>query len=117
LVSLTSCPFEQAQRIGQRHLAVLVVMAVGLAIGGHMHQLWLVVPVFEAGLEARGECLAGVEQPFKGDGARDWAVVEEDGDRCARRKAHKIGTRGIDVASGVSVQSTAFNSSGRMRLH
>ena len=32
---------EQAQRVGQRHFAVLVVMAVGLAVGGHVNQLRL----------------------------------------------------------------------------
>jgi hypothetical protein len=41
LVSFTVVAFQQAQRVGQRHFAVLVVVAVGLAIGGHVHQLRL----------------------------------------------------------------------------
>ena len=44
--------FQQAQGIGQRHLAVLVVMAVGFAVGGYVDQLRLGA-VVEAGLEPR----------------------------------------------------------------
>ena len=33
--------FEQAQRVSQSHFAVLVMMAVGLAVGGDVHELRL----------------------------------------------------------------------------
>ena len=61
--------------------------------------------VFEAGLEPRDEVLAGVEQSFKGDGARDGAVVEEDGDGDARLEAQQIRARGVD---GIGVRAIGF---------
>jgi hypothetical protein len=72
--------FQHPQRIGQRHFAVLVVMAVGFPIRRHMDQLRLRV-VFEAALEPRGKALTGVEQPLESDGSRGGAVVEKDGNR------------------------------------
>ena len=41
------------QHVGQRHVAVRVVMAVGLAVGGDVHELGVLAAVVEAAHGAR----------------------------------------------------------------
>ena len=73
--------------VGERHLAVLVVVAIALAIGGDVGELGRVGGVgrgrVEAVQQAAAEGLAAVEQSLEGDGARGGAVVEEDRDAAA----------------------------------
>ena len=64
-----------------------------------MDKLWLCV-VFEAVLEPRRKALAGVQQPFKGDGPRGGAVVEKDGNRDAGVEAHQVGPRRVHARVG-----------------
>ena len=68
--------FEEAERIGERHFAVLVMVSVGLAVGGEVDQLRR-GGVFETALEASDEVVAGVEQALEGDGSGSF--------RCRRR--------------------------------
>ena len=65
------------QRVGQRHFAVAVVVAVGFAVGGDVDQLRLAVVVREGGQQAVGELLAVVQQAVRRRRLRDRAVVEE----------------------------------------
>ena len=90
---------EQAQRVSQRHFAVLVVVAVGFAIGGHVAKLRL-GRVAEAALEARGEVLAGVQQALKRDRARAGSIVKKDGHGDAGVEADEVWARGIDAGVG-----------------
>ena len=41
--------FEQRERVGQRHFAMLVMVAVGFAIGGHAGRVAGAGAVLEAG--------------------------------------------------------------------
>src|ERR1019366_2750734 len=69
--------FKQTKRVGECHFAVPVMVAIGLAVSGDVNKLGRGA-FFEAGFEARGEVLSGVEQAFKRDGSRSGAVVKED---------------------------------------
>src|ERR1035438_7664202 len=69
--------FDVAERVGERHIAVTVVMAVGFAICGDVGQLWPVALIVEGGQQTPGEVLPIVEQALKGNGARNGPVVEE----------------------------------------
>ena len=101
--------FQQAQRIGQRHLPVLVVVAIGFAVGGHVDQLRLGAAV-EAGLvgradaghglEPRGKVFTGVQQPLECDGARNRPIVKEDRDRYPGVEARQVGARGVHRGAG-----------------
>ena len=91
--------FQQAQRIGQRHVSVLVVVAIGFAVGGHVDQLRLGA-VVEAGLEPRGKVIAGVQQPLKCNGARNGVVVKEHCNRYPGVEAHQVGAGGVYGVAG-----------------
>ena len=46
------------ERVGQRHFAVVMMMAVGFAVGGDVHQLRPVAAVGKAAQQPVGEMLA-----------------------------------------------------------
>jgi hypothetical protein len=93
--------------VGERHLAVLVVVAVALAVGGDVGELGGSSGAESAVVEwkpieqAAAEVFAAVEQAFKGDGAGGGAVVEEDGDAAAFVEIDAVGMGGSTVALGV----------------
>ena len=91
--------FDVMQRVGERHLALEMMVAVGLAVGGDVHELRPAAVLGEAADQAVGEAFAIGEQPFEGDGAGDGAVVEEEVDAAARRQIADVGARGIDLAA------------------
>src|SRR5215831_15536808 len=62
------------QSVGERHLSLVVVVAVGFAVGGDVHELFPPPAVRESADEALGEAFAVGKQAFKGDGARNGAV-------------------------------------------
>ena len=74
---------DVVERVGEGHVAVAVMVAVGLAVGGDVDELRMRAPFAERAEEAMREVLAAREQPLEGDGARDRAVVEEDVDATA----------------------------------
>src|ERR1035438_4033937 len=78
---------------------MLVMVAVGLAVSGHMNKLRLRV-VFETCLEPGGEVLPGVQKSLEGNGARSGAVVEEDCDRGSGGETNQVGPRSIDRCAG-----------------
>ncbi len=105
---------------------MLVVVAVGFAVGGDVRELGGVVGA--GGLvkppRSVAEVFAGVEQAFKGDGARGGAVVEEDGDGAAFVERDEVGLGGVDGGVGGGVQGgvgagcrTGVLASGRTRAH
>ena len=71
--------FDVIQRVGERHVAVRMVMAVGFAIGGDVHELGPGTAVVEAAEQAMGKTLTIQQQLLEGDRARDGAIVEEQG--------------------------------------
>src|SRR5258708_29461424 len=74
------------QRIGQGHVAVLVVMAVGLAVSGDVHELWSGALFRESAAQPLHEALAAVQKFFKRHSLRDWAVIKEEIDPVSRRQ-------------------------------
>jgi hypothetical protein len=86
---------QQTQRVGQRHFAIFVMVAIGFAIGGYVDQLRL-RSFHETRFEPSGQSLSGVQQPFKGDRPRGRSVIKKDSNRESRRKAQQVGARGID---------------------
>src|SRR5579884_667429 len=67
-----------------------VMMAVGFAVGGDMHQLRPVALVGKAAYEALAESFAVRQQTFERDRARDRAIVEEKIDGAPRGQTHDI---------------------------
>ena len=90
--------------VGERHLAVLVVVAVAFAVGGDVGELGAAGAVGGVGRKPSSrrlpKCFAAVEQAFKGDGAGGGAIVEEDGDAAAFVELDEVGLRGIDGGVG-----------------
>ena len=89
---------QAVEHVGQRHVAVGMMMAVRLAVGGDVHELGVLAAIVEALEEPIEEPLAVVEQPLEGDVVRDDAVVEEQDDRPARGEPAEIGPRRVDPA-------------------
>src|SRR6185437_760878 len=75
--------FNQLQGIGQRHLAVAMMVSIALAVGCDVDKLRSLSFV-EATEEALGKGFAAVQQAVEGDGPRDGSVVKEDGDGMTR---------------------------------
>ncbi len=75
------------------------MMAVGLAVGGNVHQLRPVALVREAALKARGKILAAIQQMLKSHGLRNRPVIKKEVDLCSRRQFGEIGACGIDAAA------------------
>ena len=86
---------EEAYRVGEGHLTVAMMVAVGLAIGRHAFELRL-RGVFELRFESRSEVFSGIQQAFKGDSARGWTVVEKHCDGDAGVEADEVRPSGID---------------------
>src|SRR5688572_22934122 len=84
------------ERERQRHVAMTVMMSVGLTIGGDVYQLWPLIG--ETVQEPFDETVALIEKLLKCDGARNWSVVEEDSDGATGRKIAEIGTSRVDTA-------------------
>ena len=87
------------QRVRERHLALIVVMAVGLAVGSDVHELLPTAVRTESTHEAVGETLTIRQQPFERDCPRNGAVVEEQVDAAAGGKIAHVGTRWVDLAA------------------
>ena len=89
---------DVVEGIAEGHFAVLVVVAVGFAIGGNVDELgfggWFIG--VEVGEETAGKGFAVVEETLEGDGAGGRAVVEEDGDGAAVVELDEIGLCGIN---------------------
>src|SRR5260370_21010 len=70
--------FDVVQRVGERHVAVAVMMSVRFAVGGDVDELVVGALRVERSAEAFGEELTAREQALERDGTRDRTVVEED---------------------------------------
>ncbi len=95
--------FDPVHGVGEGHLAVLVMVAVALAVGGDVRDLrgfGIAGRGWVEGEETFGEVFAAVEEPFEGDGAGAGTVVEEDVDGAAFIEADKIGVGGVDGGVG-----------------
>ena len=88
---------DVVERVGERHVALRMMMPVGLAVRRDVNQLRPLACCGERADEAIGEVLALVKQPLEGDAARDRTVVEEERERASRGKCHAVRHRRIDL--------------------
>src|SRR5271157_6215797 len=91
--------FNVVERIGEGHVAVNMMMTIGLAVGGDVNQLRPRAVVMEAAEQAVGKVLSVAEQFFERDGVRDAAVVKKQTEAAAGRKVAGVGARGIDASA------------------
>ena len=87
------------ESISQRHVAIAMMMAIGLAIGGNVHELGPGAGIRKSALESRGKLLSTIEQFFKRYCLGDRAVVEEKIDLASGRQLLQISAGGINTAS------------------
>ncbi len=69
--------FDAIERVGQRHFAVAVMMAVRFAIGRNVHHLRPSAGARKGPGEALGELFAVMQELFKGDSLRNRAIVKK----------------------------------------
>src|SRR5258708_1601989 len=87
------------QRVGQGHVAVLVMMAVGLTVSGNVHELRPGALVRESAAQAFDKALATVQQFFKCHSLRDWTVIKEQIDPVSRRQSGQVGATGVNTSA------------------
>ena len=75
-------------------------MAIALTVGGHMDHLRRGSLGSKPRSQPPGKILAVIENSFEGDGARDGAVVEEDGNASPLLQPNQVGMVGIDRGIG-----------------
>ena len=68
------------QRVRQGHLTVTMVVPVGFAIGGNVHQLVALAALVKSPSEALRKPLSGREHFFERNGLRHGRIVEEHRD-------------------------------------
>ena len=91
---------EQRQAVGERHLAVGVVVAVGLAVRGDAYDLRPVAVVAERSHEPVAKGLAALQHVAEGHVLGDGAVVEKDREITPVRQAHEVGRGGVHMGVG-----------------
>ena len=107
------------KRVGERHIAVFVVVAVSLAVRRDIHGLRPCPRIGKCGREPVCQLLTFFEQALKSDGLGDWSIVEKYRDLFARPQADLISHRRIEFASarvapGAAAQlAYAFHLMGR----
>ena len=104
--------FDVVQGVGQCHVAVAVMVAVGLAVGGDVHQLGPVAVLGKCSGQTVGEILPTIQQALEGDGPGNRAVIEEEVDGPAGRQAKQIGHGRIDAAAADVVPLSAEHAGG-----
>ena len=109
--------FDEAQGIGESHFSMAMVVAITLAVGGHMHHLRFRVAGVNATSQPPGVVFSVIEQAFEGDRARQWAVVEEDGNAASLLQVNQVRMVGIDGGVGrLGPASAGAIQSGRERV-
>ncbi len=88
--------FDVVQGIGQGHIAMGVMMAVGFAVSGDVHELWPAARVRETAYQPLGEVFAVGEQVFKSHGLRNGSVIKEQVDVAAGGQIGCVSTGGIN---------------------
>src|SRR5690606_38850036 len=88
---------DVVQRVGQSHVGLAAVVAVGFAVGGDVDELGPGARVGKGRSQAIRQVLAAHQQVLERHGARDGAVVEEHGDVAAAAQVDTIGGGGVDA--------------------
>src|SRR5215217_6616461 len=85
--------------IGERHLAISVMMPVGLSVGRDVNELSLTAAFDERAEQAIREFFAARKQPAESYVLRDRPVVEEKIYRLSRRQPAQVRHARIDAAA------------------
>ena len=68
--------FDLVKGVGKGHIPKREVVTIGFAISGHMDELGAFLPIGESLHKAAHEFLSAPQEPLKGDGAGNRAVVK-----------------------------------------
>src|SRR5437762_2228410 len=88
------------QRVSQGHIAMPMMVTVGLTIGSDVHELWPILIFGVAAHQPVGKDLAIGKQPFESHGARNRPVIKEEVDLLPRRQPLQMRLLGINAGSG-----------------
>ncbi len=80
------------QRIGQRHIAMAMMMSVAFAVGCDVNELPRLAILTVRVQQSLCQASTIVQQPFKGHSARNRPIVEKYGNTASFRRAYKIRT-------------------------
>src|SRR5215471_3345223 len=97
------------QRIGQRHVAMLVVVAIGFAIGGYVHQLRPVAFVGKSALDPRRELLSAIQQLLKSHCLGNGTVIKKEVDSFSRRQLRQVGAGRINASAAYIFPAASAN--------
>src|ERR1019366_3751620 len=87
------------QCIGERHFAMVVMMAVAFSVGGDVNQLRSLAGVGEAAHQPFCKSFAVVQQSLEGNALRDGPIVEEQIDPLFRWQFRKISSSRVNAGS------------------
>src|SRR5262249_45602323 len=106
------------RRISQRHVAVAMMVAVGLAIRGDVDELSPGAGIREPTSQPLRELLATLQQLLKSHGLGDRAIVKEQINPASGWQTGKVGARGIDFPAAYvpPASSTQLARPGRLAL-
>ena len=90
---------DEVDSVGKAHIAVAVMMAVGFAVSGDVHELGTGAIRRKSSSEAGGEAFAAIEQAFKGDRLRQRSIVEKKSEIVAGREDGFVGAGRIDASA------------------
>ncbi len=90
---------DVVERVGECHVAVAMMVTVGLTVGGDVDELGPLAAVREGVEQPVCEVLAASQQLLECHGTRDRSVIEEDGNRFSGWQAAEVGRGGIDRAN------------------
>src|ERR1035438_5000645 len=76
-----------------------MMMAIGLAIRGDVHELRPAPVIGKSAEQAVGKSLAVAQQPFESHRARDGSVIKKQVNAAPRRQLANIGARWVDLAA------------------
>src|SRR5215475_13226075 len=109
--------FDMVQRIRQRHIAVLVVMAIRFAVSCNVNELRPGTALIgECRRQPRGQLFPACKKILESNRLRDGSVVKEDGDSLPGRKSYFVRCRRIDSSSVHVFPSAAFQLARPFRL-
>src|SRR6185312_13511103 len=87
------------KRVSQGHIAVFVMMAVGLAVSGNVHQLRPSALAREAAFKALGKIFTAIEQMLKRHSLRNRPIIKKEVELCSRWQFDEVSACGINAAA------------------
>src|SRR6185437_3167537 len=104
------------QSVTQRHLAIMMMVTVTLAVRCDVAKLRPIALIGKAAEEPVSKPLPIIKQPFECDGLRNRPIIKKDIDRFFGRKLDLIGTTRIDSVSSHIFPVSAAHPAHSLRL-